>query len=64
VRTARVWFEDLTALCQGLERLRVLSPPPLAGEHGGASAERAAVAEQMREAVSVMTVEERAQLLT
>jgi hypothetical protein len=53
--TARVWFEDLAALCQGLEQLRREAVP---------SAERAAVPEQVREPVSVMPVEERTQLPT
>jgi hypothetical protein len=53
MKTARVWFEDLADLCQGLERLQ-REPVP--------SAERAAVPEQVREPVAVMTVEERTQL--
>jgi hypothetical protein len=53
MKTARVWFEDLADLCQGLERL-CREPVP--------SAERAAVPEQVREPVAVMTVEERTQL--
>jgi hypothetical protein len=45
MRTARVWFEDLTALCEGLERLRVAGP---------AAAGRAVVAEQVSEPVPAM----------
>jgi hypothetical protein len=45
MRTARVWFEDLTALCEGLERLRVASPP---------SAESPVVTELVSEPVPVM----------
>jgi hypothetical protein len=64
MRTTRVWFEDLAALCEGLERLRIVSPPSFAGEGqgGGASAEGSTVPQQVRKPVPIMTVEEQTQL--